>query len=467
MALFPQDFAWGAATSALQIEGGVKEDGRGQSIWDIFAHTPGKIWLNHTPDIACDHYHRFREDVRHMAEMGLNAYRLSISWPRIFPEGNGTINPKGIDFYQRLIDECLLHGIQPYVTLFHWDLPYELHCRGGWLNRESADWFAEYAGTLAKFVSDRVHHWITFNEPQIFVGLGYENGVHAPGYRLPFPELLRIGHHILLAHGKATVALRENSRSQCNVGLAPHAVLYMPKTDRQEDVHAAKTLTFSFIKKSCRSNTWWLDPVFFGKYPTDMLELCADDMPEFPADDMRIIHQPPDFFGINLYAGSYARAREDGSPEDCMWPVNIPLNAFKMVVTPDAMYWGTKWYYDRYQKPIVITEHGVACADWVSLDGKVHDPQRIDGTKRYLLELIRAAREGVKINGYFHWSLLDNFEWSEGYKERCGLIYVNYETQKRIWKDSAYWYREVISTNGEKLIDGINESERGYTGEFS
>lgn len=451
MNIFPKQFAWGAATAALQIEGAANEEGRGLSIWDVFAHTPGKTWLNHTPDIACDHYHRCQEDVQHMAALGLNAYRFSISWPRIFPEGQGMANEKGLDFYDRLADACLEKGIAPYATLFHWDLPYALHCQGGWLNRESADWFADYAACVVRRLGDRVRHWFTFNEPQIFVGLGYEAGIHAPGYRLPFRELLQIGHHVLLAHGKGTQALRAASPEPCAVGMAPHAVLYMPQTNTPEDIEAARTLTFSFHQKTCRSNTWWADPVFFGAYPDDMLALCGADMLPIAPGDMETIHQPPDFYGVNLYAGSYARAGVDGKPEDCLWPLNVPLNAFKMVVTPDAMYWGVKWFYERYRKPIIISEHGVACADWVSLDGKVHDPQRIDGTHRYLLELGRAMEEGVEVAGYFHWSLMDNFEWAEGYKERLGLIYVNIETLERTWKDSAYWYQEVIATNGGSL----------------
>ncbi|MBX7256490.1 MAG: beta-glucosidase [Candidatus Hydrogenedentes bacterium] len=452
MLAFPRDFLWGAATSAQQIEGAAQEDGRGKSIWDAFEQTPGRIWLGHTSKTACDHYHRYREDIDTMRRMGLRAYRFSLSWPRIFPAGIGSANQAGLDFYDRLVDALCEAGIVPHVTLFHWDLPYALHCRGGWLNRESADWFASYAEAAVARLSDRVSHWVTFNEPQIFVGMGYERGEHAPGLKLPFPELLRVGHHVLLAHGKATQTLRARSASKCSVGLAPHAVVCIPATDSPEDQRAAQDKMFRFEKKTCWSNTWWLDPIFFGSYPDDMLSLCERDMPDGFAHDLPTIHARPDFFGANLYAGSYVRAGDSVMPEDAPWPVNIPLNAFKMVVTPEAMYWGVKWFYERYRAPIVITENGASCTDWVSLDGGVHDPQRIDYTARYLRELARAMTEGAEVRGYFHWSLLDNFEWSEGYKERLGLVYVNFETQERIWKDSAYWYRHVIETNGESIF---------------
>ncbi len=455
MGAFPDEFMWGAATSALQIEGAAKEDGRGASIWDVFAELPGRTWLGHTPGAACDHYHRFHEDIDHMRRMGLRAYRFSLSWPRIFPEGTGRVNQSGLDYYDRLVDALVAAGITPHATLFHWDLPYAIHCRGGWMNRESADWFAEFAATAAARLSDRVAHWVTFNEPQIFVGMGYERGEHAPGLQLPFRELLRVGHHVLLAHGKATQSLRAISKGVCRVGLAPHAVVHIPASSSNADVDAAHAKMFGFTRKSCWSNTWWLDPVFFGAYPADMLGLCGDEMPDGFAGDMACIHQAPDFFGVNLYAGSYVRAGASGEPEDVPWPINIPLNAFKMVVTPEAMYWGVKWYYERYRKPILITENGASCTDWVSLDGRVHDPQRIDYTARYLRELARAISDGAIVQGYFHWSLLDNFEWSEGYKERLGLIYVNLETQERIWKDSAWWYKQVVETNGESLFNPI------------
>lgn len=453
MVQFPEGFVWGVATSAPQIEGAVDMDGRGPSIWDVFSRQPGRVWLGQTPTRACDHYFRFREDVAHMKRLGVQGYRLSLSWSRILPDGAGQVNHKGLDFYDRLVDALLEASITPYITLFHWDLPYELHCRGGWLNRESADWFGAYAERVSRRLSDRVSHWFTFNEPQIFVGLGYGKGTHAPGLQLPFHELLRMGHHILLAHGKGSQALRAASPAPCRIGLAPHAVVKIPATESPADVEAARRAMFEFKEKSCWSNTWWSDPVFFGAYPEDMLEVCGHEMPRIEEGDLECIHQPPDFYGVNLYAGSYVRAGADGEPVDVPWSPDIPLGAFKMVVTPEAMYWGAKAYYERYGKPILITENGVSCNDWVSEDGRVHDPQRIDFTTRYLRELHRAVEAGIQVDGYFHWSLMDNFEWAEGYKERTGLIYVNLETQERIWKDSAEWYRAVVKANGASFLD--------------
>lgn len=448
---FPEGFIWGTATAALQVEGAVREDGRGQSIWDVFSHTPGKTWLGQTPDNACDHYHRYKEDVAMMKAMGAQAYRFSVSWPRVIPEGQGTVETKGLDFYSRLVDELLANGVTPWLTLYHWDLPYELHCRGGWLNPDIPNWFADYTRVVIEALSDRVHHWITINEPQCFVGLGYERGEHAPGYKLPFPELLRIGHNVLLAHGRSVQTIRQYSRQPALIGLAPHAISKIPASDDPKDVEAARNRMFSFQKTSW-SNTWWLDPIFLGHYPEDMLVACAGEMPRIARGDMETIAQPLDFFGVNLYAGSYVKAGKDGHPEDLPWSPNIPLNAFKMVMTPETHYWSSKFYYERYAKPIAITESGMSNVDCVSLDGGVHDPERIDYNARCLRAFHQAGQEGVPIMAYFHWSLLDNFEWAEGYKERLGLLHVNLETQERIWKDSAYWYRDVIASHGERIL---------------
>ncbi len=448
---FPKGFLWGAATAALQVEGAAREEGRGLSIWDVFQDQPGAVWGGHRLDTAADQYHRYQEDLLHMRRLGLGAYRFSFSWPRILPEGTGAPNPKGLDFYDRLIDALLEAGIAPFATLYHWDLPYALHCRGGWLNRDCASWFADFAGLLADRYGDRVRYWVTFNEPQCFVGLGYEKGIHAPGLKLPFSELLRIGHHVLLAHGKAVQALRAGG-SPCQIGLAPHGVLYMPVSDDPRDVEAARTRMFTFDKKTCWSNTWWADPIFLGAYPEDMLARCAGEMPQGFENDLPEIARPVDFFGINLYAGAYVRAGAAGQPEEVPWSVETPLNAFKFVITPDAMYWCTKFFHERYGKPIYITENGMSNCDWIALDGGVHDPQRVDFTTRYLRALARAIDDGVDVGGYFHWSLMDNFEWAEGYKERIGLIYVNFETGERTWKDSAYWYRDLIASNGGTLF---------------
>jgi beta-glucosidase len=447
---FPDDFIWGAATAAAQIEGAADTDGKGRSIWDVYCDEPGKVWQNHTCATACDHYNRWQEDIALMRGIGLGAYRFSVSWPRVMPGGTGTVNAAGLDFYDRLVDALLEAGIAPWCTLFHWDLPHELHCRGGWLNPDSPRWFADYTAVVAERLAGRVAGWMTFNEPQCFVGLGYERGEHAPGFRLPFHELLRMGHHILLAHGRSVQALRA-ANPAAKVGFAPHAVVFMPARDNPADIAAARSRMFAFNKKTCWSNTWWADPMFLGHYPDDMLALCEGEMPPFTNDDMALIAQPLDYFGVNLYAGTYVMADAEGNPRDLPWSPNVPLNAFKFVVTPEAMHWGTRFYHERYKKPVLITENGVSCTDWPSRDGLIHDAQRIDYTARYLVELERAIDAGAEVAGYFHWSLMDNFEWSEGYKERLGLVYVNLDSLERTPKESAHWYRRVIETNGASL----------------
>ncbi len=450
---FPDTFAWGVATASAQIEGATNLDGRGLSIWDVFSHTPGKVWLNQTTDIACDHYRRYKDDVAIMKAMGVQAYRFSTSWSRVLPEGAGKINAPGLDFYDRLTDELLANGITPWLTLYHWDLPYELHCRGGWLNPDMPHWFAAYTDVITKRLSDRIHHWMTINEPQCFVGLGYERGEHAPGYKLPFRELLRIGHHVLLSHGRAVQTIRANAPQPAQIGLAPHAINKIPATESPQDIAAARDAMFAFKDKTCWSNCWWLDPIFLGRYPDDMLASCAEEMPRIGANDMEIISQPVDFFGANIYAGSYVKAGPDGKPIEMPWRTNLSLSAFKFVMTPETLYWSPRFYYERYGKPICITESGMSNVDSVCLDGNVRDPERIDYNARCLRHLWRAGQEGTPLMGYFHWSLLDNFEWSEGYKERLGLVYVDFDTQQRIWKDSARWYQDVIATNGARALD--------------
>ncbi len=452
--LFPEGFVWGAAAAAYQIEGAATADGRGPSVWDAFCRRPGAVWNGQSGDTACDHYHHYREDVALMAEIGLQAYRLSVSWPRVLPAGDGAVNPRGLDFYDRLVDTLLAAGITPYITLFHWDFPYELYYRGGWLNRDSADWFAHYAGLVVARLGDRVAHWITLNEPQVFVMCGHRNGDHAPGLKLPMPELLRVGHHALLAHGKAVQAVRAHSPRPCQIGYAPCGVIRTPETESAADIDAARQATFSTPKDELWNSAWWMDPVYLGHYPEEGLRHYDALLPAGYQDDMATIHQPLDFQGFNTYSASRVRADGQGGWQDAEMPVGYPSTAFRWWVTPDALYWAPKFFHERYVKPVYVTENGLSNIDWVSLDGKVHDPQRIDFLTRYLRALGRAAAEGVDIHGYFQWSILDNFEWAEGYKERFGLVYVDYPTQRRIRKDSAYWYGEVIRTNGACLATG-------------
>jgi beta-glucosidase len=448
---FPKDFVWGAAAASYQIEGAAYEDGKGLSVWDMMCHQPGKIWEDNTGDVSCDHYHHYREDARLMGKIGLKAYRLSISWPRVAPTGVGTINGKGLAFYDRLIDELLKHGIQPWVTLFHWDYPYSLYLRGGWLNRDSADWFAEYTKVIVDKLSDRVSHWITINEPQVFIDIGHRVGRHAPGLQLGFREVLTAAHNSLLAHGKATQVIRAFAKIKPFIGAAPVGIAAIPATDSAEDVEAARRQTFSITDKHLMINTWFSDPMIFGKYPEDGMKLFKKDMPEIVYKDMKIICQPLDFYGVNIYRGQVVRATVSGAPEQVKSAGGPPLTTMAWQVTPEVLYWGPKFLYERYKLPIVITENGMANCDWVHIDGKVHDPQRIDFIARYLREFRRANEDGVAVGGYFVWSIIDNFEWALGYQQRFGFIYVDYATGKRTLKDSAYWYKQVISTNGESL----------------
>ena len=453
--VFPSTFVWGAAAASYQIEGAVEEDGRGLSVWDAFARRPDKVYQGHTGDVACDHYHRYQEDARLMREVGLQAYRLSLSWSRILPEGVGAVNHAGLDFYDRLIDELLKNNIQPWVTLFHWDLPLALYRRGSWLNRESADWFAEYAEVVVRKLGDRVSNWMTLNEPAVFTVLGYLQGIHAPGDILARADGFRIAHHVLMAHGRAAQVIRAHGAEKTRVGIASNGRVGIPRTNSAADIEAARKFMFDMSNGfDLWYQNWWCDPIMFGAYPADGLAAVAPLMPAGFEKDLAVINQPFDFYGLNIYHGTYVSAGEDGNPVAEPWYVGYPLTAFYWQITPECLYWGPRLLHERYNLPVVITENGLANTDWVHVDGKVHDPQRVDYTKRHLLEFSRAYQDGTPIGGYFHWSILDNFEWAEGMKQRFGLIHVDYRTQERILKDSAYWYRDVIQSNGESLYEG-------------
>ena len=449
---FREDSAWGAATSSYQIEGAYKEDGKGPSIWDVYTKDPGRIHEGHTGDIACDHYHRYKEDVAIMKEMGLKAYRFSISWPRILPEGTGKVNAAGIRFYDQLIDELLKAGIEPYITLYHWELPYELYKKGGWMNPDIAEWFGEYAKVVAEHFSDRVKYFFTVNEPQCFVGLGFLQKDHAPGLKVPYADSFLMAHNVLRAHGRAVQKLREYRKGDIVIGYAPTAGVSYPKTEKPEDVAAAREMFFSMTELSnwTWNVTWWSDPVLFGHYPEEGLKCFEPYLPKFTEEDMKLISEPIDVYGQNIYNGKCVEQGPDGKPRVVERYPGYPKTANNWPVTPECLYWGPKFLYERYKKPIYITENGMSCHDVISLDGKVHDPNRIDFLSRYLSQLKRAAQE-IDVRGYFQWSLTDNFEWSRGYDERFGLVYVDYRNQERIWKDSAYWYRDMIRTNGEEL----------------
>lgn len=450
---FKEDFVWGAATASFQIEGAANEDGKGLSVWDVLSHKDGFVKDNHNGDIACDHYHRFKEDVQLMKKMGLKAYRFSISWPRIFPDGTGKINEKGLDFYDKLVDELVANGIEPYVTLFHWDLPNALFMKGGFLNPDSSDWFAEFTKAVVERLSDRVTYWMTLNEPQCYVCLGHTEGTHAPGLKMAKPYIMQMIHNLLLAHGKSVQVIRKYAKKTPSIGYAPVLGYVAPRTDSPEDIALAKEKMFAcYTRKMEFSEPWWNMPVFKGYYPEDGLKLYEQWLPKFGQHDMKTIHQPLDFFGFNFYRSTMSAGYVNGKPEvGIVHTTGHPQTSFDWELTPDGFYYVVKALYERYQLPMLITENGLSNADWVSLDGKVHDPQRIDFVARYLKALKKAASEGTDVMGYMHWSLMDNFEWAEGYNKRFGMIYVDFETQERILKDSAYWYKNVIDTNGADL----------------
>lgn len=448
---FPENFVWGAASSSYQIEGGAYEHGKGLSIWDMLCRQPGTIWSNGTGDIACDHYNKYEEDIDLMGRIGLKAYRLSISWPRVLPEGTGKVNIRGLAFYDRLIDSLLNNGIEPWITLFHWDYPYALYCRGGWLNRDSAEWFAEYTQRVVDILSDRVSHWITQNEPQCFIGLGHQTGEHAPGLKLGFSDVLLAAHHSLLAHGKAVQVIRSHAKSKPFIGTALATIVKTPYNNRQEDIETARECMFSIKARDCWNNSWFADPVVFGRYPDDGLNLFEKEITGLKDGDMATISQPLDFYGANIYSGEAVSSSDTGSAVPVPTHDGPPLTTMEWELKPETLYWGPRFLSERYQLPVVVTENGMSNCDWVHADGKVHDPQRIDFHTRYLREYRRAIDEGFSCRGYFLWSVMDNFEWAHGYKQRFGIIHVDYATGKRTMKDSAYWYHDVIASNGTIL----------------
>lgn len=456
---FAKDFLWGAATSAYQIEGATREDGKGPSVWDEFVRKRGAIRDDQTGDVACDFYHLYAEDIAHMREMGLRAFLFSISWPRVLPDGISAVNAKGVDFYSRLVDALLAAGIAPIVTLFHWDTPVALERRGGWRVREMSDWFADYATVVTRALSDRVTYWLTINEPRSFIGGAYVEPVQAPGEKLSRAEALQTAHITFLAHGRAVQAIRANAKKPVQISFPCDVSPSLPATDSASDVAAARESTFASTLDHFsadhwwRENAWWLDPVYRGEYPAEAMAALGADAPAILAGDMETIRQPLDFMGANIYGGWDVRAGAGGKAEEVHFPAGFPMTAFGWQVTPDAMYWAPKWLYERYKMPVLVTENGCSTRDWISLDRKVHDPQRIDFAMRYLQALSRAANEGVPLRGYLHWSLLDNFEWQEGYTQRFGMIYVDFPTQRRVLKDSARWYEKIIASNGAGLSD--------------
>ena len=447
---FPEQFMWGAATSAYQAEGSPLADGAGPSIWQRFCHTPNLVSDGDTGDVACDHYRRYRDDVKLMRDLGLNAYRFSISWSRILPNGRGTVNARGLDFYERLVDTLLENGIAPMATLFHWDLPAALDDRGGWLNPDIAAWFADYASVLFTKFDDRIKLWATLNEPWVVTDGGYLHGALAPGHRNRFEAPIAT-HHLLRAHGAAVAAYRAHGRHRIGI-----VVNLEPKYAASDDPadHAATERADAYM------NRQYLDPVLLGRYPEALGEIFGEAWPSWPPEDLKSISQPIDFVGMNYYTRSVTRF------DAGKWPVRAAA-----VRQKQATYTETGWEVfprgfvdtllavkERYGNPrVYVTENGAAFFDPpVAANGHVADPLRVDYFRRHVMAVHEALAAGVNVQGYFAWSLLDNFEWSLGYSKRFGIVHVNFENQQRTLKDSARYYAKIIATRGRVLNNPPN-----------
>ncbi len=442
---FPDGFLWGAATSAYQIEGSPLADGAGPSIWQRFTHSPGLTTNGDTGDIACDHYRRWESDVALMAQLGLNAYRFSISWSRVLPEGTGRVNRKGLAFYERLVDALLERGITPTATLYHWDLPEALDNRGGWLNRDIADWFADYARVCYKALGDRVPMWSTLNEPWVVTDGGYLHGALAPGHRNLFEAPIAT-HNLMRAHGAAVLAYRAEAKDR--VGIVVNLEPKYPASESPEDLAATR-------RADAYMNRQYLDPVIFGTYPEEMREIFGEAWPEFSDEDMKLVKQPIDFVGINYYTRNVSRDNPLALPVRATG-VRQPQHAVTETgweVFPPALTAVLGWVTERYgPMPLYITENGAAFYDPPKpIDGRIDDPLRVAYYRAHLRAAHEAIRNGVDLRGYFAWSLLDNFEWSLGYSKRFGIVHVDYETQARTPKASAAFYSKVIATNGGAL----------------
>jgi beta-glucosidase len=454
---FPDGFYWGVATSAYQIEGAWNEDGKGMSIWDTYTHTPGNIHNGDTGDVANDHYHRYREDVALMKSIGAAAYRFSIAWPRIFPDGNGQPNPKGVDFYSRLVDELLAAGIEPFATLYHWDLPQTLQDRyGGWQSKETGKAFADYAGYMAAQLGDRVKHYFTINEFASFVEGGYQGvdapvgggkTIHlgaAPGLQLSNGELNQVRHHAVLGHGLAVLAIRAHGRSGTRVGFAENMRVGVPVIDAPDYVSAAEMVTRE-------RNAGFITAMLEGRYTDAYLEAAGRDAPRFSDDEMKIIGTPLDFIGINVYRPEWYVAPADEPPGYQIIPINAShpkMRSSWQLLDPEVLYWAPRQIQSLWgATSIFITENGCGASDVVSADGKVYDSDRVMFLRAHLGQLQRATSEGVPVDGYFFWSAQDNFEWLDGYDNRFGLIYVDFDTLQRIPKLSAEWFRVASQHN--------------------
>lgn len=444
-ARFPEGFLWGTATSAYQIEGAVHEDGRGPSIWDIFSHTPGKIADGSNADRANDDYHRYKEDVGLIRGLGVKAYRFSIAWPRVFPDGTGKPNPKGLDFYDRLLDELLANGIEPFATLYHWDLPQPLQDRfGGWQSTDTSKAFADYSGYVAQHLSDRIRSFFTLNEVGRFVNFGYGYGIDAPGLKLPQAALNQIHHNVALAHGLSVQAIRSHGRAGTRVGPAENIAACLPAIDTPENIRAAEIATREL-------NAGFLNVILTGEYTEAFLAYAGKDAPKYTAAELKIIGSPVDFVGLNIYSPQFYVVANDRAPGFDLLP--IPASFPHMLsdwlrIAPETAYWVPRlaakvWKLDT----IYITENGTSSTDKRAPDGKVYDLDRIMYLRNYLMQLQRATTDGVPVRGYFLWSLMDNFEWIFGFEQRFGLYHVDFDTLVRTPKLSVQFYRDVVARN--------------------
>jgi beta-glucosidase len=441
---FPEGFVWGVASASAQIEGAATEDGKGESVWDRFATLPGKIKDGTSPAVACDHYHRYEADCDLIYDLGLGAYRLSIAWPRVIPDGDGAINPRGLDFYDRLIDALLARGITPWVTLFHWDLPQALEDKGGWTSRETVGAYARYAETVVKHLGDRVDHWFTMNEIPCFIGFGYGSGYFAPGRRESAKVINQAYHHAILAHGHGVGAVRAHGKAGSQVGLV-HNLLpppQIPVVETEADIAAAK-LEYE------RTNSQLMSPIFQGRYADVFLNAAGPDAPEVQPGDLDVISQRTDYLGLNLYAGDFVRARADGSAETLPFPRQYPRGDLPwLLVTPQVLYWGARFASEVFGvKTFYFTENGAAFDDAVTPEGEIIDLDRREYIRNHLISVHRALAEGFDVRGYFLWTLMDNWEWAEGFTKRFGIVRTDYETLARIPKLSAQWFSEVARQN--------------------
>jgi len=439
---FPEGFVWGAITAAYQIEGGWNEDGKGPSIWDTFVRQPGKIERGETADVAADHYHRWPEDLAQMGELGLKAYCFSISWPRILPEGIGKVNPAGLDFYDRLVDSLLAKNISPYVMLYHWDLPQALQDKGGWGERFIVEAYTEYARIVARRLGDRIPFWVTHNEPMVISLAGNFLGEHAPGIQDPFVAL-RVAHHLLVAHGQAVQVMRLELPASAKIGIILNITPTYPATESEADRQAAR-------RYDGVVNRLFLDPLFKGEYPADMVEMFGQIFPVIQPGDLQIIRAPLDFVGLNYYMRAVMRHDPEAFllQASQVYPPESEYSQMWEIYPPGMYDMLTRIQADYHPKEVYITENGVCVTDGVDFDGRVRDERRILYLRDHLVQVQLAYTAGVPLRGYFHWTLMDNFEWAFGYRMRFGLVFVDFATQKRIVKDSGRWYANVIHNNG-------------------